>query len=64
MKVGDVAVQRGTTHGWRNASTTEPARLIFVLLAAEKLKVEGAELDEELPDHEGHTKDVLRATRL
>jgi hypothetical protein len=62
MQVGDVAVQRGTNHAWRNASTTEPARLIFVLLAAAKIKFEGAELGEDLPDHAGQTKETLKTT--
>ena len=31
MHRGDVAVQRGTMHGWRNTSNTEWARMFFVL---------------------------------
>lgn len=31
MGRGDVAVQRGTSHGWRNVSKTEWARMFFVL---------------------------------
>ena len=30
MKVGDVAVQRGTMHAWRNTSSTEWGRMIYV----------------------------------
>lgn len=29
---GDVLVQRGTNHGWANASSTEWARMVYVLL--------------------------------
>ncbi|KAL8670350.1 MAG: hypothetical protein Q9168_005108 [Polycauliona sp. 1 TL-2023] len=53
MKRGDVAVQRGTMHAWRNASKTEWARMIFVLLAAEKVEVGGKVLEAdygEVPD--------------
>lgn len=33
MRRGDVAVQRATSHGWRNVSGTEWARMFFVLQA-------------------------------
>ncbi|KAL8662319.1 MAG: hypothetical protein Q9202_004848 [Teloschistes flavicans] len=48
MRRGDVAVQRGTMHEWRNASTTEWARIVFVLQDSEKIKVAGHELSEDL----------------
>ncbi|KIW16438.1 hypothetical protein PV08_06490 [Exophiala spinifera] len=32
MSRGDVLVQRGTNHGWANASSTEWARMVYVLL--------------------------------
>lgn len=35
MQVGDVSVQRGTRHAWRNPSKTEWARMLFVLLDAQ-----------------------------
>ncbi|KAL4863673.1 hypothetical protein BDV12DRAFT_201864 [Aspergillus spectabilis] len=35
LKVGDVSVQRGTSHAWRNGSSTEWARMLYVLLDAE-----------------------------
>ncbi|KAK3335992.1 cupin domain-containing protein [Cercophora scortea] len=41
MKRGDHCVQRGTMHSWRNRSETEWARMLFVLLEAEKVVVEG-----------------------
>lgn len=34
MKGGDVSVQRGTNHLWRNASQTEWGRMMFVTLGA------------------------------
>ncbi|KAL8675657.1 MAG: hypothetical protein Q9224_007431 [Gallowayella concinna] len=57
MKRGDIAVQRGTMHAWRNASSTEWARLIFVLLASEKVQVEGNELS---PDIQGDAPESLK----
>ncbi|KAI4170699.1 MAG: hypothetical protein LQ343_004798 [Gyalolechia ehrenbergii] len=52
MRVGDVAVQRGTMHAWRNRSATEWARMVFVLLGIEgKIGVEGGrELGEDLKE--------------
>lgn len=44
-KEGDVVVQRGTIHAWYNR-TEAPARILFVLVPAEKVKVDGKELDE------------------
>ncbi|BCS28091.1 cupin domain-containing protein [Aspergillus puulaauensis] len=35
MKVGDVSVQRGTSHAWQNGSSTEWARMLAVVLDAE-----------------------------
>lgn len=57
MKRGDIAVQRGTMHAWRNASSTDWARIIFVLLAAEKVNVGGKELG---ADVEGEVPDIVR----
>lgn len=48
MRRGDVAVQRGTNHGWRNVSRTEWARMFFVLQDAKKIEVGGKELGEDL----------------
>ena len=44
MRRGDVAVQRATNHGWRNRSTTEWARMFFVLQDAGKIEVGGRSL--------------------
>ncbi|KAL8884772.1 MAG: hypothetical protein Q9215_007249 [Flavoplaca cf. flavocitrina] len=57
MKRGDIAVQRGTMHAWRNTSSTEWARMIFVLLAAEKVNAGGKELE---ADMEGEVPDVVK----
>ena len=46
MKVGDVSIQRGTMHAWRNASTTNWARMLYVLLESEVL-------DGQEEDHAG-----------
>lgn len=48
MGRGDVAVQRGTNHGWRNTSGTEWARMFFVLQEAGKIRIGGKELGEDL----------------
>ncbi|CAD6576349.1 MAG: hypothetical protein ASARMPRED_007699 [Alectoria sarmentosa] len=48
MRRGDVAVQRGTNHGWRNTSSTEWARMFFVLQDAQKIEIGGKEIGEEL----------------
>lgn len=48
MQRGDVAVQRGTMHAWKNASETDWARMIFVLQDCQKLEIGGQELKENL----------------
>jgi len=45
---GDVCVQRGTMHAWRNTSETEWARMVFVLQPCQPLVVRGERLGEEL----------------
>jgi quercetin dioxygenase-like cupin family protein len=47
MRRGDVAVQRGTNHAWRNASQTKWARMMYVLQECRPLKVAGKELEED-----------------
>jgi quercetin dioxygenase-like cupin family protein len=44
---GDLVVQRGTMHAWRNPSKGEWARVVFVVLDAERLVVGGRELKEQ-----------------
>lgn len=58
MRPGDIAIQRSTTHGWRNASATEWARVIFVLQPCQPLNVNGTELKEDL----GHLEPYLKSS--
>jgi quercetin dioxygenase-like cupin family protein len=43
MLQGDIAIQRGTMHAWRNASDTQWARMLFVLQEAVPLAINGSE---------------------
>lgn len=47
MKRGDVSVQRGTMHAWRNTSQTEWSRMLYILMEAEPFEVEGKKLGED-----------------
>jgi quercetin dioxygenase-like cupin family protein len=47
LKRGDLAIQRGTNHAWRNASKTSWARMLYVLQEAEPLEVGGKTLEED-----------------
>jgi quercetin dioxygenase-like cupin family protein len=44
-KPGDVFIQRGTNHQWRNPSKTEWTRMCFFVVAADQLVVAGEELE-------------------
>ena len=46
---GDIIVQRGTMHLWRNPSQTETCRIAFILIEASAAKVDGEELPEVHP---------------
>lgn len=48
MRRGDVSVQRGTMHAWRNPSSTQWSRMLYVLLEAKPVTVGGAPLKEDL----------------
>ena len=48
MKVGDVAVQRGTMHQWINRDPSKYCRMIFVLVDSKPLVISGKKLGEEL----------------
>jgi quercetin dioxygenase-like cupin family protein len=48
MQRGDVAVQRGTMHAWKNPSETEWGRMMFVLQDCEKVELGGKLLKEDL----------------
>ena len=45
MKRGDVSVQRGTNHAWRNTSTTQWSRMLYVLIPSEAPIVAGKRLE-------------------
>lgn len=47
MKRGDVAIQRGTNHEWRNPSSTEWVRMLYVLQESKPIMIGGKELDED-----------------
>jgi quercetin dioxygenase-like cupin family protein len=47
MQRGDMSVQRGTIHAWRNMSKTEWARMLYVLQDAKPLEVGGKSLGED-----------------
>ena len=46
-KPGDVVIQRGNMHAWRNPSTKEWVRWVSVLVDAEAAKVNGQTLPDE-----------------
>lgn len=49
MKRGDICVQRGTNHAWRNCSETEWSRMLYVLTEALPVELEdGKKLEEDL----------------
>jgi quercetin dioxygenase-like cupin family protein len=50
-KPGDIFIQRGTNHLWRNPSKTEWTRMCFVVVAADPVIVGGKELEVIKPDH-------------
>ncbi|KAJ4286847.1 hypothetical protein N0V90_013100 [Kalmusia sp. IMI 367209] len=56
MKRGDIAVQRGTMHAWRNNHPTQWARLAFILQPCEPVVVDGKKLEEDYGDMEGVKK--------
>ncbi|KAK6227223.1 cupin [Colletotrichum tabaci] len=47
MRRGDVSVQRGTMHAWRNVSETQWSRMLYVLQESEPLEVAGQVLKED-----------------
>ena len=46
LKRGDISVQRGTNHAWRNLSPTGWARMLYVLQPAEPLVIGGQKLED------------------
>ena len=57
MRRGDISVQRGTMHAWRNASDKNWARMLYVLLESEPIKIDGCNLGE---DYGGDMPDAVR----
>ena len=49
LNAGDIAVQRGTIHLWRNPSNTEVCRIVFVLTQALPVEINGEALPEIQP---------------
>jgi quercetin dioxygenase-like cupin family protein len=47
MKAGDVAIQRGTMHQWRNLSSTKWGRMMYVLQDCKPVEVDGEVLKED-----------------
>ena len=48
MKRGDIAIQRGTNHAWRNVTPGDGwARMLYVLQEAKPIIVEGERLEED-----------------
>ncbi|KZW02579.1 hypothetical protein EXIGLDRAFT_415755 [Exidia glandulosa HHB12029] len=47
IKAGDIVIQRGTLHGWRNPSDTQWARMLSVLVDGEAAVVNGQTLQDE-----------------
>jgi len=46
LHAGDIVVQRGTNHLWRNPSPTEWTRIVFILIEAKPLVINGIEIPE------------------
>jgi quercetin dioxygenase-like cupin family protein len=53
MKRGDICVQRGTMHAWRNCSQTEWVRMLYVLQPCKPVVVDGNELGEDYGGMQG-----------
>ncbi len=49
VNAGEIIVQRGTIHAWRNPSTDNTVRMAFVLLDATPATVDGVPLPEKSP---------------
>jgi quercetin dioxygenase-like cupin family protein len=47
LQRGDMAIQRGTMHSWRNTSMMEWARVLFVLQDSKPVEVNGRTLEED-----------------
>ncbi|KAF6813340.1 cupin domain containing protein [Colletotrichum sojae] len=56
MRRGDVSVQRGTMHAWKNVSETGWARMLYVLQESKPLEVGGKVLGEDYGEGMGDVK--------
>lgn len=56
MKRGDVSIQRGTNHLWRNRSKSEWGRMLYVLQEAQPLEIGGKKLGEDYGEGMGGVK--------
>ena len=48
LNQGDIIVQRGTIHRWKNPSPTEICRIVFVLTEAKPFEINGTPLPEAM----------------
>jgi quercetin dioxygenase-like cupin family protein len=46
IEAGEIIVQRGTIHRWRNPSSEEICRIVFVLTEAKPFQLNGLDLEE------------------
>lgn len=53
MKRGDVCIQRGTMHAWRNCSKTEWGRMLYILQPCQPFPVGGKDAKEDYGTMEG-----------
>lgn len=49
LDAGDIVVQRGTNHLWRNPSATNVCRIAFILIEAAPIVIDGKVLEEVHP---------------
>jgi quercetin dioxygenase-like cupin family protein len=49
LQAGDIVVQRGTAHLWRNPSADRTCRIAFVLIEAKPVAIDGRVLEEVQP---------------
>ncbi|KAK4222716.1 hypothetical protein QBC38DRAFT_489175 [Podospora fimiseda] len=50
MLPGDMSVNRGCMHEWKNIDPEKPGRMVFILLDVAPLKVNGKTIEEDLGD--------------
>lgn len=60
MKRGDISIQRGTNHAWRNTSSTKWARMMYVLQETQPLEFDSKPLGE---DYGGGMDDVKPSSK-